>query len=238
MNRIRAVGVDACRSGWCVVVGDSIPNVILVPHLMKARDLFEGSDLILIDMPMGLPDQYHPRTVEAKARKLLPQKSSSIFGVPSRGAVYASSYREAKSINLKEIGKSISIQSWNIVPKIKELDQFLKNCHVPIYEAHPELCFHFLQKENHSIPSKKSLEGVQMRKDILKQWSPELVQVYHKAIANYKRVEVAKDDILDAMILWTTAQLTIQNQLHSLGSQYDRMDILMSMHYVDPFDKV
>ena len=231
------VGVDACKFGWCIASGIDSPRVHLIQSLVEARDLLMESGINLIDMPMGLPDSSHLRSVETKARKIVPGKSASIFGVPSRKAVYSSSYKEAKAKNKLEMGKSISIQSWNIVPKIKALDQIILQTDVDLLEAHPEICFHFLNKENDILPSKKSVEGTSKRIQILANWFDETEKVYQQSLLKYKRKDVAKDDVLDALCLWVVAKLSVRFKLHSISNEKDALDILMSMHFVDPFNK-
>merc|ERR1712070_615966 len=98
-------------------------------------------------------------------------KKSSVFNAPCRQAVRANNYIQAKEINKKILSKSISIQSWNISNKIKEVDEFLiKNKQLNIHESHPELCFINL---NNGVPlknNKKTNQGVNERVSILNKY--------------------------------------------------------------------
>jgi len=64
--------------------------------------------------------------------------------VPCREAVYAESYEKTCDINKELRGKSISRQSWNIIPKIRDVDAFLAKNEVfrgKVKETAPEVCF-------------------------------------------------------------------------------------------------
>ena len=122
------IGIDGCKYGWCVAHGeiDSV-QLILIKQIEEVRDLIKRYTTALIDMPMGLPDSDHPRSVEMQARKMLPHRASSIFQTPCRKAVYARDYKQALQHHRDYAGKGISIQSWHICPKIKEVDIFLRD---------------------------------------------------------------------------------------------------------------
>ena len=235
------VGIDACRFGWCVAVGDEIPRVILCKKISDLEKLFISSECTLIDIPIGLPDASHVRNTEKTARRLVPRKASSFFSVPCRNAVHAASYSEAKEINTDEMGKSLSIQSWNIVPKIKEVDHFLSNPSFTLLESHPELCFHFLNKHRTHLDSKKSKTGIDQRLRILNSLRPGIEEIYNVAVRDYFRKDLAKDDILDALCLWMTASLSKDHSLRSLTpDQFDSEGLEMNMYFVaiDNVDKL
>ena len=73
--------------------------------------------LVLIDIPIGLPKK-ESRLCDLLARDKLGPRRSSVFTVPCRDAVYAKNYKEACHTNLRFLEKKISIQAWNICPKI------------------------------------------------------------------------------------------------------------------------
>ena len=236
------IGIDACPYGWCVVHGtQSEVRIDLIRDLAESKELLGQYPMTLIDIPIGLPDREHPRSVEERARRILSHRSSSIFQTPSRRAVYAGSYEEALAHHRDYTGKGISIQSWHICPKIKEVDIFLKNnvTFVNILkEAHPEFCFHFLQKESIRIPSKKTREGRMVRLKILENWIPNVRETFAKARSNYKKKDVQDDDILDAFCLWAVGLLSQQYGLSTvIEDQEDAVGIPMNMHFVDPFDR-
>lgn len=234
------IGVDACKSGWCVVHGqaDAI-EVSLISQISELEKIKTEKELVFIDIPIGLPDRAHPRNVEQVARKVLPSKSSSFFGVPCREAVCADSYREANVINKSQLGKGLSIQSWHICPKIKEVNIWMRRTDQQnIKEAHPELCFHFLQKEDNLLFSKKTMEGREQRLKILSNWFDGMSEAFDSAMSKYLRKQIAADDILDAMCMWVVAMLSESHGLQTITkTTKDKDGLAMNMHYVDPYGK-
>ena len=77
-------------------------------------------ECIFIDIPIGLSSENFKRNIEEIMRKYLPKRGSTIFTPACRKAVYAENYDEAKANNKKILGKSLSIQSFNISKKIKQ----------------------------------------------------------------------------------------------------------------------
>lgn len=193
------VGVDGCRAGWvaCPSVGpvavfESFKT--LIRHYPKAK--------FLVDVPQGLTTELE-RDLERLVRQRLPAHKSSVFSVPCRAAVYAASYEEACLRNAEQCGKKISIQAWNICPKIREVDSALRETSSwrrKIYESHPELCFSELGNGK-TLSSKKTPKGQKQRLDILRARQPQLIKAYDEAVRAFPRKLVARDDILDAMVL-------------------------------------
>lgn len=237
------IGIDGCKSGWCVAHGeiDSV-QIVLIHQIEEVKDLLVRNATALIDMPIGLPDRDHPRSVEMHARRVATHSSSSIFQTPCRKAVYASDYEEALRYHRDYIGKGISIQSWHICPKIKEVDTFLRGhpTFVNILkEAHPEVCFHFLQESHEKLPSKKIKEGAIVRLEILRTWMPSIEETFAKARSTYKKKDVQDDDILDALCLWLVSWLGKRYGLSTVtDSKNDAFGIPMNMHFVNPHEKV
>ncbi|WP_319541508.1 DUF429 domain-containing protein [uncultured Pseudodesulfovibrio sp.] len=140
-------------------------------------------------------------------RKKLGKRKNSIFNTPVRAAVYAQSKREAKSINQKLSGKSLSEQLLGIAKKIMEVDRVLQE-HVEarcsVHESHPELCFLTLFGEPLPFP-KRDVLGVVDRFDLLAEKVSDLRQIIKAIRLKYKVSQVAGDDILDACVLTVTA---------------------------------
>lgn len=180
--------------------------------LMASNKVRGAHSRFLVDMPVGLlPVKNRPdihtiqRNCDMKARKILGKKHSSIFTPPCRQVLYEKNYDTASATNYSITGKKISRQSWNIVPRIKEVDEYLhkhRQAESFILESHPEIAF---QKLNLHIPlqySKKSTEGIQERLAILSKYMPEAKTIFMQAASDKTlRGKVRKDDIVDALVL-------------------------------------
>ena len=114
-----SVGIDACKAGWFVVAinrRNQWAIQIFADVGQIWHRLSKGSSLILIDIPIGIPEK-DSRICDGLARKLLRKRASCVFPVPCRRTLTARTYQEACRINSKLVGKKLSLQSWNIIPK-------------------------------------------------------------------------------------------------------------------------
>lgn len=192
-------GVDGCRGGWVAI---SSQREYLVAEDFRTLTRLIAVGRIYIDMPVGLTDD-QPRRLEFLARSLLSGRSSSVFPVPCRSAVYANTYREACRINEARFGKKISLQAWNICPKIREIDVVLAKhpaLQRRIFESHPELAFQVLNQGPLKF-EKRSVEGAEERLNIVRPFLPGANVLLTDILKRYPRKTVARDDILDAMVL-------------------------------------
>ena len=170
----------------------------------------QAEPLILIDIPIGLKKGgYRERLSDIGARGILKARKSSIFPVPCREAVYAENYEKACEINKKLTGKSISRQVWNIIPKIRDVDAFLAKNEVlkeKVKETSPEVCFQAFTGSPMKYP-KKSQKGFSERMKALKSICLDADKITDSALSRYRRKEVSKDDILDALAAAITAKM-------------------------------
>ena len=180
------VGIDGCSAGWITA---TIDCVIVVPTLRL--DEFE---LIGIDMPIGLVDG-PPRACDIAARKFLGRAGSSVFPAPPRAALAHTEYRAALVAARSATGRGISKQTFNIIPKIAELDRLIDptNQHM-IVEVHPECAFKMLN-EGEGLPSKKTAAGQDLRRRLLAD---------HFDVPAKAPRGATIDDLLDAYaVLWS-----------------------------------
>ncbi len=235
------VGADGCRAGWFTVLLDETDNweVNLFSDISSLWNRYSNVTVILIDIPIGLSESGEGRKCDKEARPLLgARRGSSLFKIPSRSAVYADTYEEAKHLNRQVTGKKLSIQTWNIIPKIREVDMFLSanlDARSLIKESHPEICFWALT--GHPMKySKKKLEGFSERIQILQSALYSTNSIVKQALSNYPRNKVTKDDILDALSLAVTAKLGIQHGFISIPeiSEYDSHGLPMNIVYSLP----
>jgi len=232
---MKIAGIDSCPLGWIVVLHDT--NGFSYKAVSSIEELIEfHTDLqrIFIDIPIGLSSEKFTRTIESKLRKELGKRSSTIFTPACRKAVYAQNYDEAREINKEILGKSISIQSYNISKKIKEVDQFMeiKATELEIYESHPEICFKYLNNSEIIQTKKSTKEGFQERFQLLQKHYPQLKSVYHNIIETYSKSKVKQDDILDAMVL-CVSNLNSKEKLRYLQDEndLDEKGILVKITY-------
>ena len=145
------------------------------------------------------------RICDVEARRLLGKKRGSVFPPPSRGALNASEYREACDINEELTDKRLTMQSFNISPKIHHVD----GCLTPqmqerVMDVHPELCFYAL---NGGVPLASKKDRVAGRID---RW--EILRLHFPALSNSppRASELPEgckpDDYIDALVCaWTAA---------------------------------
>lgn len=201
---MKIAGIDSCPLGWIVILHDSKDFTFEVVNSIEEL-LQQHPDLqrLFIDIPIGLSSSTFTRTIESRLRKELGNRSSTIFTPACRKAIYAADYDEARTINKEILGKSISIQSYNISKKIKEVDQFLKSKPkaLEVYESHPEICFKYLNSSEVIQTKKSTQEGFQQRFLLLQKHDSEFKKLYENITETFSKSKVKPDDILDAMVL-------------------------------------
>ena len=204
-------GVDGCPGGW-VAITQNLNSGGLAWHLYRtAADLFYKEptpQIIAIDIPIGLTDA-RPRLCDLEARKVLgPGRLGSVFTAPIRPILEAVDYRDACRIRLEIDGKKMSWQAYNILRKIKEVDQVLRidpGLQSRIREVHPEVCFYRLAG---GIPMRCNKKGAQGRAERLACLEPIFGEGLQQALAQRRQLESGPDDVLDAFAaLWTAGRI-------------------------------
>jgi len=234
-------GVDGCKSGWIVIRLDEKNNLDwkLCETIQEVIDFTFTTSLTLIDIPIGLKDDDpEERMCDKAARKLLGYpRMLSVFHIPNRPVVYASSYEEACSLSQQIKGKKISVQTWGIVPKIKEVDSvFAENRHVQnsIRETHPEVCFFGLSGRPMKY-SKKTQIGINERLYVLTKVYPLSKRIFSTLKRNIPHTSALNDDILDALAAALSAQSAWQKAViignKEMDSHLLRMEIVYGLAY-------
>jgi predicted RNase H-like nuclease len=205
-------GVDGCRGGWVVARADAIDGTVVdverIEHLRAiVDDVRRGRlDAVALDMPIGLPHSGR-RSADTAARALLGPRRSSVFPAPVRGVLDAGSYEEALARSRAVDGRGLSTQTWNLVPKIREVDECITpDLQHQIREAHPELVFVHLTGSPCAWP-KRTAEGRGMRIAMLERWWPGPWNLSGAAI----------DDVIDSVALTVTARRIAAGDATSLG---------------------
>ena len=231
------VGVDGCRAGWLAIglEAEGSWQVNIFPDVSNLWDHHRRASLILIDIPVGLKTGGKAeRRCDPVVRKLLGPRRSSVFPAPCREAIYAGSYQEACDINQRLTSKRLSVENWNIIPKIREMDCLLSDdasARNRIREIHPELCFWGLAGRPMQHAKKRN-EGLSERLQLLQSIYPQTADIVNHALSTYRRKDVARDDILDALAAAVTGLMGVDN-LVSIPQEpeFDERGLRMEMVY-------
>lgn len=139
------IGLDGCKGGWIATVLDKenlrIEKYSDIQELVNANGDY---DELLVDMVIGLPSSLDELRPDAAARALIPGRTSTIFAVPSRQSVYADTREKIREANKNALGKDLPLQAIAIIPKMREIDEFLQSNKAHknrLKESHPEVCF-------------------------------------------------------------------------------------------------
>jgi len=214
-TKLKYIGIDGCRSGW-FYVGFDMKNSYsfgIIPTIRDMDSLTAGNSIVCIDIPIGLREHHQiERQCDLQARKLLQKKRSSIFPAPSRLALTAGDYHCASRMNYECTGRRLSRQTYNIMPKIKEVDDHLPLLpqRVRVMEFHPELSFLSLNGFQPLIFSKKGKQGQLERQKILEKHFKPVSRIVQTASERFLRKHVAVDDVIDAIAGAVTAMLNCQ----------------------------
>lgn len=217
------LGVDGCKGGW---VGASFTGTTLSWRFFSdaASFLAEPTDVVAVDIPIGLPER-GVRRCDVLARLALPGQASSVFPAPIRPVLAARTYAEARAISVGVDGRSLSAQCFGIVPKIAEvdlalrtslrevvdLDRTLRTSRKQVVEVHPEVSFARLA--GHRLPRKKSAAGALAR--------VQLLTAAFGTLPTDVPAQAALDDCLDALVCAWTGLRWLRGEADVLGGERD-----------------
>ena len=212
------VGVDGCPGGWFSVGLDGDGNLARC----GVYDTFEGllaanqdARLVLVDIPIGLPEGEDERECDKLARYKLEGRRSSVFRTPTRQAVQEAvrtwDYKATSRVQCKVTGKGLSKQTFNITCKIAEVDTALRSpgagARPPVCEVHPEVCFWAMNSQSPMSHNKKVREGEWERLEVVTSYLPQARRIYKGLAKAFPSSQVAEDDILDALAAAVTGWL-------------------------------
>jgi predicted RNase H-like nuclease len=170
-------------------------------------------------MPIGLMDGGSvERRCDQEARALLGRpRASSVFRAPCRPALEAidQGHAAACAINRHASGVGLSVQTFNIMAKIRELDRLLqrhRSLRASVRESHPELCLFGLNQDQAMRFNKRALAGQRERRQVLRHWSSEIEATIDRLATRYPRRALAVDDVVDAAVLAIAAR-----RIHQVG---------------------
>ncbi|HEY6770217.1 MAG TPA: DUF429 domain-containing protein [Candidatus Sulfotelmatobacter sp.] len=194
-------GVDGCKDKWIVVTEDATGRTTVREPRAFADVVKDNSlDLIVIDIPIGLPDK-GCRRADLQAQCFLKHRNMCVFPAPIRPILDCPT-RELASATCLAIGdRRVNVFQWAIVPKVRSIDLIMrqqKESQERIREGHPEVSFALMNQEN-PLLSKKRLAGIEQRIGLLR-----------KLFADIRTDCPHLEDILDAYaLLWTAKRVRL-----------------------------
>lgn len=115
--------------------------------------------------------------------------------------------------------KGVGAQAWSIVPKIREVDVFLRSepkCQEWLLEVHPEVCF--LAWSDRLLYGKKSATGQIERLRFVREEFPDAERAILEDLnATHKEMDLT--DILDAYAALWTAMRRTNNEHETLEAE-------------------
>lgn len=239
---IKLCGVDGCRNGWVVASGILVGGRVehldarVIPTIGAIEKL--NPNIVAIDIPIGLPTAARKggRIAEKEARKMLVGRASSVFSSPCRRVLQAADYQQALTFSRNSSPDNIGLskQTWNIVPKIKEVDGFLQANQrwvSQFFEVHPELAFTEMSSffTGSKFPSKHTTQGLEVRHQALVQNGIDLNLVHHED--GMRKVKL--DDYLDAFAcLWSAVRIAKGKAMKVPQQvQHDELGLPMQIHW-------
>ncbi len=213
-------GLDGCRAGWVAALLNPPHALIRLELFASFRSALEaamGCLEIWVDMPIGLSGDGVVRHLDRAMRSALKARKSSVFPAPSRATLLAETYQQARQLELQQQGRSLSAQAYRLIPKIREVDQFLQS-HTAwrdrVYESHPELCFQRLNGDRPLRFAKKESAGWEERADLLERHAAGVRQAALVFLGETRRSQVQADDVLDAAVLAVSAWINRGRRAH------------------------
>ena len=221
------MGIDGCRGGWVVAASDEALSALdfavvddLGPVLARAE---RDASLVAIDIPIGLADG-GPRACDLLARRLLGRpRASSVFPPPCRSALAATTYRRACGLSRRALGVALTIECFNIMPKIRHVDTLMTpERQAFVREVHPELVFAILAGRGAGlVEPKRTAEGERVRRRLLRRAVPRFDPDGIRG--GLGRSRVARDDVIDAVACLLAAQRIVRGKALVLpGDRVDR----------------
>ncbi len=215
------MAADGCRAGWVALVdGPAGRRIEVAPDAARLFELAAGAALLAIDIPIGLPGA-EPRACDVEARRRLGPRRASVFPAPPRAALVASTHAEATAIARRVQGRGMSVQTFHLLAKIREVDAQLRDATADapaVAEVHPELSFAQWRGEPMAHP-KRDPRGREARRSLIgARYGTDLLDAARR---RFLRRDVATDDLHDAFAVLWTAHRVLRGEHVSLPAGVD-----------------
>ncbi len=216
---MKVAGIDGAPGGWMVAAGTldaAEPPKLAFHPTLDALIAEVGSTIshIVVDMPLGLSADGN-RTADRDARDRLGSRRATFFPTPVRAVLDHDDFDSANAASREVSGRGLSMQSWNLVPKIRELDRLVEERHHRIIlEGHPESSF--AELAGAPLASKKSTpEGRDERVALL-------AGAVHPDVGRLLAATPKRVDAIDALVLLWTARRVAAGTAVRLGDPDER----------------
>lgn len=219
-------GVDGVRGGWVMAVtGVADESFVEFSVRSTLSELWteagtRGLLIVAIDMPVGLPDADR-RAADIEACRLLGERRSSLFWTPPLCALDATDHAEANRRSREHTGRGVSAQTFNLMPKIRELratlapEDFAPAARPRAVEVHPESSFVHLTGAPMTA-SKRKPPGIEERLAALAEVFPDISEAAVTAPPPGPPTPTL-DDLLDAAAAAWTARRIVAGEADCLG---------------------
>jgi predicted RNase H-like nuclease len=191
---VLTVGVDAARGGWVAVVLEdgAFADAVLERRFPAVLERLPDAVAIGVDVPIGLPPLGSRRRADDEARRVAGPRRSSVFFTPSREALEALTYSEARTV-----APGTSAQAWALRAAILDAARVDDS---RVHEVHPEVSFAVLAGEPLTF-AKRTWNGQRERVRLLRKAGVKIPDRLDAGI-------VAADDVLDAAVAaWTATRI-------------------------------
>lgn len=209
-----AAGIDGWKGGWVAVVlrDGRFGAAVAARRLSDLLSGFDEASVVGIDMPIGFPTR-GTRLADEEARRLVGRLRSSVFLVPPRSVMEASTYLKARRVARRVWHRSVSAQTYALRGRMLEVEAAAVS-DPRLIEVHPEVSFQAMAGEPLQF-SKRSWNGQHRRSGLLAAHGIELPATLERA----GRVPV--DDLLDAAAVAWSAERHLLGRAAQLPADAD-----------------
>ena len=194
------LGVDVARGGWIAVAVEDgrFVDAVLERRFPALLERFRAAVVVGVDVPIGLPEPGSRRRADVEARGLVGARRSSVFFTPSRIALEAPTYREARAV-----APGTSAQGWALRTAILDAGRVDD---ARVREVHPEVSFAVLAGQPLAF-AKRTWNGHRERIRLLRRVGITIPDRLDAGLA-------AADDVLDAAIAaWTATRIAREEHI-------------------------
>lgn len=196
-------GVDGISGGWIAAIEHRGGSTELECFSAFSALLSRGFDLLVVDIPIGLPTA-SSRDCDVEARRRIGKRRNSVFPAPIREMLSASDHSGACAARGRYDGKRCSKQLSSIIPKIREVDESMEPAlQGRVREGHPEFSFTLMNGNMPMSFYKGTREGEAERLQLLQKYFSEI----HINLAKLSSRSLRTDAIDAYALLWSARRV-------------------------------